>query len=991
MASPRSLLYEVFLHAEHEEDVSHASYEGARQEDLRSAPGASVGNETASTSAGKTQTRVAMRTAVRVSVGLGLAAVRFSLKLLGTPVPGDVDDDKCHRPVLASSARGAELVVAVGKVVRTFRTEDDFQKNLGVFQIPASRRDANNSERPFPNKLGKAYFGGSSADNNTVSLVSWACDGSAFAVVTKFGEVHVVTRVGRMAHTQYRNDLPRSARRFQKIAVELLPNVEGGWDLLVVTTYCARGRGECVHVQRVFDSLKTVTETHTKNMTKNRIISSPLPGAPFAVASGAVFDFSSKTLVVVGAETSGGDTPKAGDRGFRGAAPICGAWRFANGKFTVVAVATEKDDAEKIRAEKETPKSKNTLAKAVLYAQTVTRACARALGVSPRAPRCRVVVRADENGGGAEIAAVDARGQLHVWRNVRGGGLLELLTPRLGSAVSLARDAAWWSPGKLTVSFENGDVIVMDVDRHCGTGVPVSETTFETVQTLNLLRSGDRPESFETSDNRGVDLSLLCCASNDSENTDKKGEDEATQKQRRVAVLELPTPLQARNTVRWRVTSLVSKTPREALCSLLESKDWPGALGLCARHDLLNPDDVYKRQWETAAPSEIRGVLADGWSKIADRAYAVVAAISATTDSYETQRVVLEVALRETERFLEVGRQVGSQWGKPENGTNDDPSPHPSPNVTPQNSFGKETKTKNWSWWHRLRLVIFARLDRLDASHAVRIGAFSAKHWERFSRMTASDAAVESALNADPRGAIAIARAFPRCLVSGAPTSGLLDVLSAFPEHMNVGEYEPLLPWNAPWSFHDAPTSANKERAGFRVGSHKFGSTRVADLWVESETSARALLLERSGDQQYSLAALAEAAKISPDAIALAATSGATPGPDWLLHATEHVTEACGAVDENFQWQSACFSERNGCPGWALRDALRRDRDAGAVTTACVLLELASKAFPGDENLAEQVRAFQLPKLIDCLFAHTRPAKGRLLPLTVYVIHVTRD
>ena len=61
-------------------------------------------------------------------------------------------------------------------------------------------------------------------------------------------------------------------------AVEQDVVVEGGWDLLVVTTYCARGRGECVHVQRVFDSLKTVTETHTKNMTKNRIISSPLPG-----------------------------------------------------------------------------------------------------------------------------------------------------------------------------------------------------------------------------------------------------------------------------------------------------------------------------------------------------------------------------------------------------------------------------------------------------------------------------------------------------------------------------------------------------------------------------------------------------------------------------------------------------------------------------------------------------------------------------------------
>ena len=54
-----------------------------------------------------------------------MRAARASLKLAGSPAPVGADEDR-RRPVLAASARGAELAVAVGGVVRAFRDEDDF-------------------------------------------------------------------------------------------------------------------------------------------------------------------------------------------------------------------------------------------------------------------------------------------------------------------------------------------------------------------------------------------------------------------------------------------------------------------------------------------------------------------------------------------------------------------------------------------------------------------------------------------------------------------------------------------------------------------------------------------------------------------------------------------------------------------------------------------------------------------------------------------------
>ena len=46
---------------------------------------------------------------------------------------------------LAASARGAELAIASGRVVRTFRDEDDFERLLGTFECPLPRPDADPS------------------------------------------------------------------------------------------------------------------------------------------------------------------------------------------------------------------------------------------------------------------------------------------------------------------------------------------------------------------------------------------------------------------------------------------------------------------------------------------------------------------------------------------------------------------------------------------------------------------------------------------------------------------------------------------------------------------------------------------------------------------------------------------------------------------------------------------------------------------------------
>ena len=937
-----SLLYEVYLHAEHEEDAL-GSGELTLPEDFARPDTASIGNEPPSTS-GKL-----IRTAGRFTKGLALHTARLGLQLTVTPIPG-VTDEETTRPILAASARGAELIVATGKTVRAFRDEDDFQRHLAVFQIPRSN-DADSGNAGLNPR--------NTRSGDSVALVSWAHDGSAFAVATKRGEVHVVTRVGRLVHTQFANNRPPCSRE-RPVAVELIPVAGGGWDLLVLTNNCAHGTKACVHVQRVFDgnvtgSSKTETHTNQGNVERatERVVSSSLPNAPFNNVLGAKWDSTSGILAVVGGDiVSTGEAPgnsRSAVCGFEGDSPSAGVWRFEGGGLA--AVATRVGDV----------KSKVSKKTKTGVFNRVKQICAHALG-SFVPSRLRLVVRVA--GDALEIAAVDAVGGVHAWRcffsdsnesTVSNESKLDLLPKRLGYGINTqsVRDVAWWSSGQLAVSFDSGDVIVMAVDGGGEENLPI--------ENLNLLHCAQSSvEHFETVDTKGVDLTTLCgssSASDDSTNNETYGQTPS----RRVAVLELLTPTIDQKNVKWRVASIVSKTPQQALSSLLESQEWNAALDLCAKHsNVLKPDDVHKRRWRTTQPSEIRKALDTSWGEISDRAYAVVAATVAMSDSYETQRVVLEHALRETEQFLSSVSDDNGGIKSP--GSSVDSTPTTSPNITPTSSF---SKTK-WSWWHRLRLVILAKLDRLDVSHALRLGAFGAKHWSSFSKMEMNNAAVESALRSDARGAIAIARAFPRCMLLGASdvsgsnddlndsTASLLQVLESFPEHMPVADYESLLPWRQPWCSNASP-EVSTHRAGFRVGSNKFGSTRLADI-VENAESAKALMNERNGDDSYSVAVLAQTAKISPEASELLQTSGVLLSADWLLRSTEHVLAACETIDEKFKWHCAAFHERNGCSGWALRNALRIDNDTGASETACALLNDASSALPEDRQLAELAR-----------------------------------
>ena len=121
------------------------------------------------------------------------------------------DDDDASRPRLAASARGAELAIASGRVVRTFRDEDDFERLLGTFECPLPRPDADPS-------LAR------------VARLSWAADGSALAILVRSGDIHVITRVGARAHPTRARDRPMGARGVPRgIALALAPG--GGWDL----------------------------------------------------------------------------------------------------------------------------------------------------------------------------------------------------------------------------------------------------------------------------------------------------------------------------------------------------------------------------------------------------------------------------------------------------------------------------------------------------------------------------------------------------------------------------------------------------------------------------------------------------------------------------------------------------------------------------------------------------------------------------------------
>jgi hypothetical protein len=115
--------------------------------------------------------------------------------------------------------------------------------------------------------------------------------------------------------------------------------------------------------------------------------------------------------------------------------------------------------------------------------------------------------------------------------------------------------------------------------------------------------------------------------------------------------------------IRWRVATMASRTPREALEDFLEKEDWEGAEALCAAHSkTLDVDDARKARFAKTPPRRVRAALEGFWNDIRDRAWAAVAAAAVVCDAYESQRVALEKALRETERFVTTASSRKKIW-----------------------------------------------------------------------------------------------------------------------------------------------------------------------------------------------------------------------------------------------------------------------------------------------------------------------------------------
>ena len=215
MATSPPLLYEVYLHAEHEEEERGVSPEEARAEENASASTDGFVVESANTS--RTAVRLARR-AARGAGGLAVRAARASLKLAGSPAPVGADEDRRH-PVLAASARGAELAVAVGGVVRAFRDEDDFQRLL------ASWSAAPSASPVFSGAAGKEKHetspGRFENENDRVVALSWAADGSAFAAATEGGAEAETDRLNReRERVEEEQGVQRGALARRRVALE---------------------------------------------------------------------------------------------------------------------------------------------------------------------------------------------------------------------------------------------------------------------------------------------------------------------------------------------------------------------------------------------------------------------------------------------------------------------------------------------------------------------------------------------------------------------------------------------------------------------------------------------------------------------------------------------------------------------------------------------------------------------------------------------------
>ena len=136
------------------------------------------------------------------------------------------------------------------------------------------------------------------------------------------------------------------------------------------------------------------------------------------------------------------------------------------------------------------------------------------------------------------MAAVDRAGVARVWRENSETASLEQVFESSGAHGAPAVSAAWWSPGKLAVSFEDGAVIVADVDaflKRRPENAPPENDFPET--NGNVL--GSAPERFEASRERAGVLLAACpmpaASANGTSDPVCPGAETA-----RVAVLEFP-------------------------------------------------------------------------------------------------------------------------------------------------------------------------------------------------------------------------------------------------------------------------------------------------------------------------------------------------------------------------------------------------------------------------------------------------------------------
>ena len=267
-------------------------------------------------------------------------------------------------------------------------------------------------------------------------------------------------------------------------------------------------------------------------------------------------------------------------------------------------------------------------------------------------------------------------------------------------------------------------------------------------------------------------------------------------------------------------------------------------------------------------PRRARGALDGFWGDIRDRAWAVVAAATVVCDSYETQRVALEKALRETERWISADSADASASRATEStDSRNETGPGPSPRDPNERNRVRRGKLENWSWWHRLRLVVLARLDRLDASHASRLGAFKGEAWRRMSAQSAEDAAKSLASRDDARGAASGRARVPA--PSRTVASRILKLFETIPS-LRTSRFCPgARPGTRAFParvFNEAVASLTLNRAGFKIGAHRFGA-RASSISSSRRPGPRrsARTRRRRGVRS---SALARAARVSADALA---------------------------------------------------------------------------------------------------------------------------